>query len=162
MGFWHHVTENYFLLLFSLRSILCVLERYSCLTSLDFSKLPIDKAAIISLWVHNSRLCCCWPPDTSQPIARHFNTHSDWLRMSLVNGACRSDCSQTQRVLKTSTANQGNVFHKKVFILINSLSHFHWIKIKYFICQGVGVWVRQYQRKKTCRVTTNRKVWIIK
>jgi hypothetical protein len=61
-----------------------------------------------------------------------FNTHNDWLRMSLVNGACHSDCSQTHRVLKTSTANQRNVFHKNVFIYINSLSQFHWVKIKHF------------------------------
>jgi hypothetical protein len=63
-----------------------------------------------------------WPPlslllpETSQPTARQINTHSVLLRMSLVNGAGRSDCSQTPRVLKISTANQANVFHNNILI----------------------------------------------
>jgi hypothetical protein len=50
---------------------------------LDFSKLRIYKAAIISWWAHNSSLCR-WLFDTSQPIARLINTHNDCPPMSLL------------------------------------------------------------------------------
>lgn len=117
-----HVIEDPFLPLFPLRSILCVLECNSCLTSLDFTKLRIDKATITSLWVHNRRLYCCWLPARHKGLhisSTHTMTH---CACPFDNGACRSDCSQTHRVLQISAANQRHAFLKNVFIYIYQIA----------------------------------------